>query len=559
MNARAIITILLTAWIMIVPNSATAHPLGNFSISHYSGIRVSKEAVELRYVIDMAEIPTFQEIQESGIATKPGDPSVEAYLVRKSEFLRDGLTLEIDGQTLSLQAEFREIIFPPGAGGLPTMKIGILYKAKLRGDSKNREHLLKYRDGNFLDRAGWKEIIAVAAPGAGILDSSVPKVDRSSQLNNYPTDLLSSPPQVLEAKVVFTTAPVPVSVASTDGSRIHEGGAEKARTLSKLQMTRSGVSQRSSNMEPAKQQNNMPILNSGVIDLDSPRTNEINTLQLRANRQATPRNSFTELMATKQLGIGIVLIALAVAVGLGAFHALEPGHGKTLVAAYLVGSHGTMKHAFLLGLIVTGAHTAGVYLLGAVTLYASQYIVPERLYPWLGVVSGVLIAGLGAVLLVQRYLGKDWLSSHHHHHHADHSHGSDHHHHHHDHSHDHGHTHNHHDLNRQVSHRELLTLGISGGIVPCPAALVVLLSAVSMQRTGFGLLLIVAFSVGLAAVLITIGLLMVYARQFMSRFQVNSRLTSRWLPLTSSAFILVFGVVLTLQALQTAGILFVQL
>jgi len=559
MNARAIITILLTAWIMIVPNSATAHPLGNFSISHYSGIRVSKEAVELRYVIDMAEIPTFQEIQESGIATKPGDPSVEAYLVRKSEFLRDGLILEIDGQTLSLQAEFREIIFPPGAGGLPTMKIGILYKAKLRGDSKNREHLLKYRDGNFLDRAGWKEIIAVAAPGAGILDSSVPKVDRSSQLNNYPTDLLSSPPQVLEAKVVFTTAPVPVSVASTDGSRIHEGGAEKARTLSKLQMTRSGVSQRSSNMEPAKQQNNMPILNSGVIDLDSPRTNEINTLQLRANRQATPRNSFTELMATKQLGIGIVLIALAVAVGLGAFHALEPGHGKTLVAAYLVGSHGTMKHAFLLGLIVTGAHTAGVYLLGAVTLYASQYIVPERLYPWLGVVSGVLIAGLGAVLLVQRYLGKDWLSSHHHHHHADHSHGSDHHHHHHDHSHDHGHTHNHHDLNRQVSHRELLTLGISGGIVPCPAALVVLLSAVSMQRTGFGLLLIVAFSVGLAAVLITIGLLMVYARQFMSRFQVNSRLTSRWLPLTSSAFILVFGVVLTLQALQTAGILFVQL
>ena len=266
-------------------------------------------------------------------------------------------------------------------------------------------------------------------------------------------------------------------------------------------------------------------------------------------------------MATKQLGIGIVLIALAVAVGLGAFHALEPGHGKTLVAAYLVGSHGTMKHAFLLGLIVTAAHTAGVYLLGAVTLYASQYIVPERLYPWLGVVSGVLIAGLGLVLLVRRYLGKDGLSSHHHHHHADHSHGSDHHHHHHhhDHSHDHGHTHNHHDLNRQVSLRELLTLGISGGIVPCPAALVVLLSAVSMQRIGFGLLLIVAFSVGLAAVLITIGLLMVYARQFMSRFQINSRLTTRWLPLTSSAFILVFGVALTVQALQSAGILFISL
>ena len=121
------------------------------------------------------------------------------------------------------------------------MKIGILYKAKLTGDSKNREHLLNYRDGNFPDRAGWKEIVAVAAPGAGILNSSVPEVDCSSQLNNYPTDLLSSPPQVLEAKVGFTTAPLPSSVASTDGSRIDEGDAETALTVSKLQMTRSDV------------------------------------------------------------------------------------------------------------------------------------------------------------------------------------------------------------------------------------------------------------------------------------------------------------------------------
>ena len=450
------------------------------------------------------------------------------------------------------------------------MKIGVLYKAKLTGEAKNHEYLLSYRDGNFPGRAGWKEIIAVAAPGAGILESSVPEVDRSSQLNNYPTDLLDSPPQVLEAKVTFTTAQLPAPVASSERIEARGGSLEKPTTVSKLQMTRSDVSQRSSNIEPVKQQTNMPIPNSAVIDLDSPRTNESNTVQLQANRQATPRNSFTELMATKQLGIGIVLVALAVAVGLGAFHALEPGHGKTLVAAYLVGSHGTMKHAFLLGLIVTGAHTAGVYLLGAVTLYASQYIVPEQLYPWLGVISGVMITSLGAVLLVRRYLGKDGLSNHHHHHHhhhhLDHSHSSDgHDHHHHDHcrgdghSHDHGRKHGDHDVDRQVSFRELLTLGIGGGIVPCPAALVVLLSAVSMQRIGFGLLLIVAFSVGLAAVLITIGLLMVFARQFMSRFQVNSRLTTRWLPLTSSAFILVFGVALAVQALQTAGILFVQL
>jgi ABC-type nickel/cobalt efflux system permease component RcnA len=561
MNARAIITILLTAWIMIVPNSATAHPLGNFSISHYSGIRVSKDAIELRYMIDMAEIPTFQEIQESGIEPKAGDPSLEAYLARKAEILRDGLALEVNGKPLVLRAESREIIFPPGAGGLPTMKVGFLYKAKLIGDSNGAEYLLTYRDGNFPGRAGWKEIIAVAASGARISNSSVPEIDRSSQLNDYPTDLLNSPPQELEARVAFSTAVVSESIASTASSRIDSDVREKASPVSKAQVTRAEVSQSSSKVESVKQSGDTRIVNSAVIDADSTEANENSSVQLQANRQATPRNSFTELIATEQLGLGIILIALGVAAGLGAFHALEPGHGKTLVAAYLVGSRGTVKHAFLLGLIVTAAHTAGVYLLGAVTLYASRYIVPGQLYPWLGVISGVMITSLGAVLLVRRYRGKDGLSNHHHHH-RDHSHGPDdhdHHHHHrheHGHSHDLGHMHRDHDLDRQVSLRELLTLGISGGIVPCPAALVVLLSAVSMQRIGFGLLLIVAFSVGLAAVLITIGLLMVSARQFMSRFQVNSRLTTRWLPLTSSAFILVFGIALAVQALQTAGIPF---
>ena len=108
-------------------------------------------------------------------------------------------------------------------------------------------------------------------------------------------------------------------------------------------------------------------------------------------------------------------------------------------------------------------------------------------------------------------------------------------------------------MQNKASLRELLTLGISGGIVPCPAALVVLLSAVSMNRVGFGLLLIVAFSAGLAAVLVGIGVLMVYARQSMSRFQSEGKWITRWLPITSSAFIVLFGLALTWQALQTTG------
>jgi len=527
--------------LLVLPLTVAAHPMGNFSISHYSGIRIGRDAVELRYIVDMAEIPTFQEIQETGVVPQPADPSVGAFLTRKSDILRGGLTLEVNGRRLALTAASKEIIFPSGAGGLPTMKFAILYKGKLIGNSKGGQFTLNYRDANFAGRAGWKEVIAVAEPGVRIVSSSVPEVDRSSQLSDYPTDLLNSPPQDLEARVAFTSAGVVGPVALIRAAPL---GVEKTGTVRPITQTetKNAQRQRLTHHEETKTESPTRDLNQAVTNA---------TVQLQANRQATPRSTFTELMATKQLGLGIILVALAVAAGLGAFHALEPGHGKTLVAAYLVGARGTMRHALLLGLIVTGAHTAGVYLLGGITLYASQYIVPDQLYPWLGLVSGVMITVLGLVLFIRRYLGKDTLTSEHHHHdHAGHAHGPGHHRHH----HHHGHTHDHGALNRQVSLRELLTLGISGGIVPCPAALVVLLSAVSMQRIGFGLLLIVAFSIGLAAVLISIGILMVYARQFMARFQVNGRLVSRWLPLTSSAFILLFGVMLTVQALQSVGL-----
>jgi len=267
--------------------------------------------------------------------------------------------------------------------------------------------------------------------------------------------------------------------------------------------------------------------------------------QLQANQQGSPRNAFPELIAAQQLGLGVVLFALVVAASLGAFHALEPGHGKTVVAAYLVGSRGTAWHALVLGLIVTASHTAGVYLLGVVTLYASRYVVPEPLYPWFGVTSGLTIAVLGVALVLRRYAGAGQPHAHAHHHAHDHGHGA--------------HSHHDHRPSGTVSLRELVALGVTGGIVPCPAALVVLLSAVALGRIGFGLLLIVAFSIGLAAVLIGIGLLTVYARRFMSRFQREGRVITYWLPLTSAAVIAVSGVVIAAQALVTAGILRVQL
>jgi ABC-type nickel/cobalt efflux system permease component RcnA len=555
---RRILVALLIVLSVCAAQDIAAHPLGNFSISQYSAIAVDRNKIELRYLIDMAEIPTFQELQESAIVAQEGDASLPAYLARKADALRKTLLLEINGKRLELTPESQEIIFPPGAGGLPTMKIGILYTALLPVDSNASHYFIRYRDGNFAGRAGWKEVIATAKSGVEIVDSSVPATDRSSQLSNYPIDLMDSPPQDLEARVSFSIPAItaPLASARPADSRAPERQAGTARIQSDARLVRQPATKPEStervengsdlslSSEPDESRSPIPDVVQFV---------DTGALPLQANKQTPPRNGFTELMATKQWGWGLVVTALAVAVGLGGVHALEPGHGKTLVAAYLVGSQGTMKHAFFLGLIVTATHTAGVYLLGAVTLYAAQYVMPEQLYPWLGVLSGLLITGVGLVLFARRYFGDADLISHHHHHHGDRAHAA------HDHHHGddlhHQHAHPHHGIKRDVSLRELMALGISGGIVPCPAALVVLLSAVSMQRISLGLLLILGFSVGLATVLIVTGLMMVYARRFMARFHGTGRVTTRWLPLTSAVFIGLFGLAMTWQALQTAGVL----
>jgi len=475
----------LVAALVLVAPPVMAHPLGNFSISHYSGFRLEERSVELHYILDLAEIPTFQEIQETGVVPDPDHPTVAVYAHDKAEALKAGLHAEVGERRVAFELQAIQVIFPPGAGGLPTLKIGIRYRAALPEDGPLAT--LSYRDTNYSDRAGWKEIVATRGPGIVFIESSVPETDRSRQLTDYPADLLNTPPQDVEARITFKREQ-PVTAATSSAP---------------------------------------------------PSTT---TLALEPSRPSTPRDRFTELVTVAPASPRLVLLALLIAAGLGAFHALEPGHGKTMVAAYLVGARGTAGHAVLLGLIVTATHTAGVYLLGAVTLYASRYFVPERIYPWLGVVSGLTIAGLGLSLLRRRYRG---AAPHHHddpdHHEHSHDHG-------HHHSHGHSHPHGHHDAHGDVTLRQLFTLGVTGGIIPCPAALVVLLSALSLGRVGFGLVLIVAFSLGLAAVLIITGLLMVFARRLMARVQGDGALVSRWLPLTSSAVITIIGLAIVLQS-----------
>jgi len=551
------VSVLAACWLLTSPASF-AHPMGNFSISHYSGIRIERGFVEIHYLIDIAEIPTFQEIQHNKLVAKPEDTSAGNYVSKQGEILRSGLLLTLNGRPVSLRTESAEVIFPPGAGGLPTMKMAFLYRAAVfqpdQARASGEEYVLYYRDGNFPNRVGWKEVVATAGPGVTIVNTSVPGKDRSSELSNYPTDLLNSPPLDLEANVSLRWDRTAVDQRSADPTP--SSWARSGRL-------------RSNEQAPSAHQN------AGQVALSRPETIESNANatksqgaprpepSLQPNKQATPQNRFTQLMTTRQFGVWFLVVAAAIAAGLGALHALEPGHGKTIVAAYLVGSKGTAYHAFLLGLIVTASHTAGVYALGAVTLYASRYIVPDQIYPWLGAISGLLIAALGSYLFLKRYAGDEIGHSHgpgghHHHHHHDHAqmHADGHVHVHdgHEHSHD-EHGHYHHEIRGDVSYRQLLALGITGGIVPCPAALVVLLSAVALNRVGFGLFLIVAFSFGLAAVLIAVGLLTVYARRFMTKFRSDGLLITRWLPLTSAAVITVLGLGIAIRSLVTGGIL----
>jgi len=208
-------------------------------------------------------------------------------------------------------------------------------------------------------------------------------------------------------------------------------------------------------------------------------------------------------------------------------HALSPGHGKTIVTAYLVGQRGTPRHAALLGLVVTATHTVGVFALGAVTLLLSRFIVPETLYPWLNFTSGVLVVLIGASVLRSR-----WRHS------RAHTHGHDHHH--------------HHDHEDGLSWRSLVAVGVSGGLLPCPSALVVLLAAITLHRVAFGMLLVVAFSAGLALTITGIGLAAVLARGAFRRVSFDGRVVSL-LPTVSALVIVAAGLVMTLHALPRVG------
>jgi nickel/cobalt transporter (NicO) family protein len=421
---------------LLVPVAAQAHPLGNFTINRFARVEVSGHRLYVRYVLDLAEIPTFQ-AQQAGV-----DPRV--YAAR----LARGVHVALDGRRVALVPAGHALGFPMGVGGLHTMRLEVI----MRGPRVDAVAKLAVHDTNYADRIGWKEIV-VGAQTASLSD----------ELRAYPKSLLQSPLDVTSAiaSVEPTSAPVP--------------GLTRGKALE----------------APDR------VADSG----------------------------FTQLITRSHLSVLVILASLAAALFWGAAHALSPGHGKTIVTAYLIGKRGTAKDAALLGGIVTLTHTIGVFALGLVTLALSQWIVPDRLYPWIDLVAGLMVVSIGLTVLRSR--AKHAVA---------HRHGHEHHHHH------------HHDHEHDVSRRSLLAVGVSGGLLPCPSALVVLLAAISLHRLAFGLVLIVAFSVGLALSITGIGLGAVLAKKAFARRSFDGALI-RALPAVSALVIVVAGVLMTAHAL----------
>lgn len=277
------------------------------------------------------------------------------------------------------------------------------------------------------------------------------------------------------------------------------------------------------------------------FDSSSPPTDKSENLSFEQNPRGTndkPSESdiLSDYFTKGQKGLYVYFLAILGAVVLGAGHALSPGHGKAMVAAYLVGSKGQIHHAVLLGIIVTITHVAVIVLLGIITLTLSKYFLPQDLFPWLGGISGAMIFIIGYWMLASRAINGH-THTHGHHHHHDHQHDLP-------------------DQNR-ISIKGLFSMGIAGGIVPCPSALVVLLVSLSFHRVLEGLGLIFFFSLGLAAVLVLIGTLTVTASKFVNRFS-QSKVWIQNLPIFSAGCIMVIGVTIIFNSFLTAGIIQIQ-
>ncbi len=479
MNYRSIV--ISTVVGLIVAMSAMAHPLGNFSVNQFAKIEVAASEIKIRQVLDMAEIPTVGELRnvDTNADGKYSDEELNAYAAAISPQYLANIAVNVNGETMPLNVASAKAELRAGAGDLSILRVVWDLTSPVPNGAKDGK--VTYTNKNYEGRIGWNEIVVSPVAGTTVFDSNAFGSGISDELQKYPEDSLASPLAERSAAFSFTRLTTPA------------------------------------NAKPLQTRDGKAVA-------------------------AVQKDSFASLISVPEITPWIAFVGILAAFGLGALHAMSPGHGKTVVGAYLVGSTGTAKHAAFLGLTVTITHTLGVFALGLITLFASNYILPERLIPILSFVSGVLVLYIGLTMFKSRLLAAFGFGDGHGH---SHDHG--------DHSHDHsdnsnaGHTHSHggaehtHMPPAEISWRSLAALGISGGLLPCPSALVLMLAAISLNRVGYGLLLTLVFSFGLAATLTAVGFAFLYLGRIFDRPSLANNRLIKALPVFSAFVITCLG------------------
>jgi ABC-type nickel/cobalt efflux system permease component RcnA len=427
----------------------SAHPLGNFTINHLAVVTTDKRDLRVRYILDIAEIPSFQIMHARGAWTLDAK---RMWMAQEAQRVAGDFVVTVDGSPLKLALTANSANTRPGAGGLPTLYWTGDYAAAVAPAAH-----VTVSDHVYADRPlGWRDI---ALPGHS---------DPTQGLRAYPSALIASPRHNDNASFDISGGRIVHAVAAGDGA------SYGAATL---------------------------VRSSALSDLF-------------ARDDQTP---------------WLVLLTVLAAFGLGALHGLEPGHGKALLAFTLVGARANFKQAAILAGALTFAHTIAVLLLG-VALFVAADFVAESAFAWIALVSGLAVAFVGARSFA---VALDRLVPRHHHasqHHAHAMPGTE-----------------------PLHFSTAVVAAMSGGIAPCPAAIVVLLAALHLHRVGYGLALIVIFSLGLASILTGLGFAVVRGAAWLQRQGGFSRV-ARFAPLATAAIISTIGAAMLAQAFTDRGV-----
>jgi len=556
---RLLFTVPLIA-VLLLTVAANAHPLDETGIGHWTDVRISSDTVAIGWTLSYSPLAAFVELK---IADINGDGELDGQELTDlayDTFERQtgSYSAFIDGQQLplrliaaSISPELRQI-----APQFFQIKLELAPAVDEPLDLRRRT--ISIDDQSYANRLSWARITwsvtdELADEGYSTLPDRVPAAD------------VLPPPEDALANFAYAGKP----------------GA-----------------QRTGHAEVRAVAETTPLAAAGSVP---------------AARSAKESEQLVAFLK-QRLSPWVALLALGTALALGGLHALSPGHGKTIVAAYLIGTKGRIRDAVTLGAVTTLTHVSSVLLIGVFALGATKFFVPEKIVPWLTVLSGLLVVGIGIKLLLERIAGSDGHGhTHSHHHGRGHSHG---------HIHFHGpgladgqvhapkrpaftarnrvklhesagapsastrrilpaavalrsrqqpaagvhrppHSGNEYSTQQQSAGRpglrELISLGISGGVVPCPSALVVLLTAVALNRILFGLALIFAFSLGLAAVLIGLGIAVVTVTKRVVGSNSRQPKWQRPLGIFSACAVTVLGLALAVSGLVQAGIIVINL